>query len=473
MPEYNNAQMRRWVTDFFEDEENFDFFIEDNYPDIFQQFESGMSQNRKARLLTKHCEDTGSYDQLIDLLQNEDPDRFAALPPPEPQAGTTVEPTPAPPPSEEPSPPEFSAAPASALEKLPDAPARADVFISYSRRDSDFVAQLYQELTGRGISAWFDKENIQVADHWRTSIVEGVRDCEVFILVLSPDSTGSVNVRKEVDLAERYDKQIIPLMWRETDIPVAMEYQLAGIQWIDFTESASPENFRELAEVLNSLIGGATLAEAASNKQVAKNSTIDVEALEKDVPAQTEAGRKIGGGRKLGGLKKKQSVTPMAVGGSVISSVVTTLGLEAGDQDFVNGELKWLFGAASNFMKIRRGEIERTEPIKIKIPPDAEGASQADNTLLDSIDDFDLQIWEGQIESALKRIDTHLRNLNILLDQEAKKGDAGKGDVYLQNQIKGGRLEIIKILQEMAQLMSQAYGIRVTSPEQLVAFVGG
>ena len=135
--------------------------------------------------------------------------------------------------------------------------------------------------------------------------------------------------------------------------------------------------------------------------------------------------------------------------------------------------LKWLFSAADNFLKVRRNEIDRGQRIAISIPPNATRSNpQADNCLLSSVDDFDLKIWEGQVESAFKRIQTHLRNLDILLEQEAKKGDAGKGDVYLQNQIKGARLDIVKILQELAQLMNQAYGILVTSPDQLVEFLG-
>ena len=105
-----------------------------------------------------------------------------------------------------------------------------DVFISYRRKDTDFVRQLYDELNNRGISAWYDKENIEAADHWRTSIAEGIRDCKVFVLVLSPDAVESVNIRKEVDLAETHGKRIVPLMWRKTEIPVAFEYSLAGIQ---------------------------------------------------------------------------------------------------------------------------------------------------------------------------------------------------------------------------------------------------
>lgn len=345
-----------------------------------------------------------------------------------------------------------------------------DVFISYSRRDETFIKQLYQILIDRGISTWYDRENIGVASHWPTEIVEGIRDCKVFVLVVSPDSTASVNVRKEVDLAQRYQRQIIPLIWRPTDIPVAMEYQLAGIQWIEFNENTSDENFNQLAEVITGLIGGSSMAEATAGKAVATESKIP--AVDVEEAAEAPAKKKLGGRKRLGGLKKKQTLNPMGTGAAVISSVVVTLGLDVEEQDFVNEELKWLFSALDNTLKIRRGDIEKEHPISMPIPDDAERDERADNKLLSTVDEFNMQIWEGQIESGLKRIDTHLKNLNILLSQEAMKGPDGKGDVNLQNQISGGRMEIVKVMQEMAQLMNQAYGILVTSPDQLVELLG-
>jgi len=346
-----------------------------------------------------------------------------------------------------------------------------DVFISYRRKDLEFVTQLHQELTNRGIPAWFDMENIEVADHWRSSIAEGIRACKVFVLVLSPDAVVSVNIRKEVDLAEAHGKKIVPLMWRQTEIPVAFEYSLAGLQWIDFKETASSENFDELADVINRLLGGSSMEEATSDKQVAQAPAVPAIDKGEAQPAAADTGPILGGRRKLGGLKKKQTVSPIALGGMVISSVVTTFGLAVEEQDFVNGELKWLFSATDHFLKIRQGESDRNQPVPVAIPADAEREATADNQLLGTIDDFDMQMWEGQIESGYKRIDTYLRNLNILLDQEAFKGEAGKGDVYLQNQIKSARVDIVKVLKEEAQLMNQAYGILVTSPDQLMEFL--
>jgi hypothetical protein len=45
--------------------------------------------------------------------------------------------------------------PAAPIDVPSTPPKTNDIFISYSRRDLPFVTQLHQELTRRGISAWF------------------------------------------------------------------------------------------------------------------------------------------------------------------------------------------------------------------------------------------------------------------------------------------------------------------------------
>lgn len=332
-----------------------------------------------------------------------------------------------------------------------------DVFISYRRKDKEFVSQLYEALSQRGISAWFDKENIEVADHWRTSIAEGIRDCRVFILVLSPDAVQSVNIRKEVDLAEHHGKKIVPVIWRKTEIPPAFEYALAGIQWIDFQETASPENFDALADVVKRVLAGSSMAEATADKQITTQSPIPAR---ETAPAPT-------GGRRLGGLRRRPSVSPIAQGGLVMARVVTTFELDVADQDFVNRELKWLFSATDHFLKVRRGEADRSQPLPVEIPETAERQSGANNHLLTSLDDFDMQLWESDIEAMFKRIDIHMKNLNILLEQEARMGEEGQRNLNLQSEIRNERLSIVKVLQELTPLMNSAYGVLVTSPDQL------
>jgi hypothetical protein len=163
----------------------------------------------------------------------------------------------------------------------------------------------------------------------------------------------------------------------------------------------------------------------------------------------------------------RKTISPLGLGGAVISSVVTRFDLPSDQQDLVNLELKWLFSAADTFLKIQQKEAPPGQPVAVAIPATAKPEA-ASNQLLPSLDDFEMQFWESQIDSALKRIKIHLRNLDILLEQEATQGQAGRGDVSLQNQIRSERIGIVKILQELAQLMNQAYGVMVTSPDQLV-----
>lgn len=427
-------------------EQDFDFFCYDHFRDVYKDFNPRMNREDKADALLKYVDSHHQMDHLLALIKEANPaayESLAAIEAPATPADNAAE---------------ALVAQSQTTTPLPT-PGNNAVFISYSRRDEDFIRELYNQLTQRGISAWYDRKNIRIGQHWPSEIVQGIGGCQIFLLSLSPDSTASENVRKELDLAQRYKKQIVPLVWRPVKIPVAMEYQLAGIQWIEFNQVASPENFEQLANVLKGMLGGASMQEAASTISIATQS--GVPAIVEEAP-QSSSGR-----RKLGGLKQKSSVSPIALGGSVISNVVTTFNLDTADQDFVNEELKWLFSAADNFLKVQRDEIPRTQPVATPIPVDAEKEPSANNCVLGHISDFDLQIWTGQVESTFKRIQIHLRNLDILLEKEATMGDAGKGEVYLQNQIKGGRLEIVKILQELAHVMRQAYGVFVSSPDQL------
>jgi hypothetical protein len=328
MAQYNNAQVRKWLTGFFENEEDFDFFAEDNFSEVFEQFAAGDSLNKKGRLVAQYCEDKQEFEQLFTLVKNEDPDRFAEFPPPDPieaaePTAASRPPEPAVPPQAEPTTEPAQTTSPAPVEEMPAEPsAQNQVFISYSRRDLPFVTQLYQELTARNIPTWFDQSSIEVADHWRTSIVKGIKEADVFVLVLSPESLASVNVRKEVDLAERYKKTIIPLRWIKSDIPEAFDYQLAGLQYIRFDETTSVEKFDQLADVVRRLVGGSDLEKATAGKSVAEAPLVP--AIPKDEPAADS------GPKKLGGLKTKRKprLNPVALGSSVISGVLTTVGAD-------------------------------------------------------------------------------------------------------------------------------------------------
>ena len=125
----------------------------------------------------------------------------------------------------------------------------AEIFVSYSRSDSEFVDKLIGELDSKGMKVWIDRDDIEGGERWRAAIVQAISQCRAFLLILSPNSANSRNVSTELTLAENKQRRIIPIIYQTCDIPDGMEYQLAELQRIDFTQSYE-EALKRLIRVL-------------------------------------------------------------------------------------------------------------------------------------------------------------------------------------------------------------------------------
>ncbi|MGH9307842.1 MAG: TIR domain-containing protein [Vicinamibacterales bacterium] len=113
-----------------------------------------------------------------------------------------------------------------------------DIFISYSRSDHPFVDDLIQELEENGFGVWVDRQDIRGGTQWRAAITQAIRDCEAFLVVLSPNSTGSKNVGRELELAADNNRPIIPIVCGVCEIPSAFAYHFAGVQRIEFPDGS-------------------------------------------------------------------------------------------------------------------------------------------------------------------------------------------------------------------------------------------
>lgn len=101
--------------------------------------------------------------------------------------------------------------------RLLPASVMADVFISYSRRDEEFVLTVARALEERNKDVWRDKEDIPPAVAWEDEIRRGIDASDVFVFVLSPDSLASTHCGDELEHALGRNKTIVPLMRREPD----------------------------------------------------------------------------------------------------------------------------------------------------------------------------------------------------------------------------------------------------------------
>jgi WD40 repeat protein len=107
----------------------------------------------------------------------------------------------------------------------------ADVFVSYSRRDTEFVDRLVKELEARGKDVWVDVEGIRDAEVFPAALRAAVEGSDAFVFVISPDSVASPFCEQEVGHAVELNKRIVPLLLR----PVPDDQMPEGIRernWI-------------------------------------------------------------------------------------------------------------------------------------------------------------------------------------------------------------------------------------------------
>ena len=125
-----------------------------------------------------------------------------------------------------------------------------DIFISYSRRDQEFVTRLASDLDAQVAGVWFDQSTIQLGQEWHEEILEGIRDCKAFILVLSPDAMESRYVREEVNKALELGKTIFPVIYRPAEWTGEFASLVHDIQTLDLRSGSYTDNFQKLVDGL-------------------------------------------------------------------------------------------------------------------------------------------------------------------------------------------------------------------------------
>jgi WD40 repeat protein len=113
----------------------------------------------------------------------------------------------------------------------------ADVFISYSRGDSEFVTSLVADLEARGRSVWIDVAGLEVGVVFPEAIRTAIEGSDAFVFVITPESAASSYCGQEVDHALAMNKRVVPVL--RTPVPDdALPEPIQVRNWIHWT----PEN---------------------------------------------------------------------------------------------------------------------------------------------------------------------------------------------------------------------------------------
>ncbi len=110
-------------------------------------------------------------------------------------------------------------------------PRPQEVFISYSRKDKEFVRRLAEALSQRDREAWVDWEDIRPTEEFMQAIYGAIEGSDTFIFGPTPDSVASVVCGREIAHAAAHNKRMVPIVAREVNADTVPE-ALAKLNWV-------------------------------------------------------------------------------------------------------------------------------------------------------------------------------------------------------------------------------------------------
>jgi hypothetical protein len=127
------------------------------------------------------------------------------------------------------------------------------IFISYAHRDREAVFPVIDALNAGGYNVWYD-EGVDPGTEWPEEIASHLVACTVFLLFTTPESMESSNVRREINMAIKYQKKLLNIMLRKTDFTAGMDMQLSLIQYLTYSDDPESDFHDRLKQVLSKLM---------------------------------------------------------------------------------------------------------------------------------------------------------------------------------------------------------------------------
>ena len=137
-------------------------------------------------------------------------------------------------------------------------------FFSYSREDQEFALKLAQDLRTGGAHIWLDQIDIEPGMPWDRAVQQALESSPRMLVILSPKSTSSDNVSDEVGFALDNHKLVIPVLYRDCDVP----FRLRRLQYVDFRAEYTHALDKLLKALAGEISGSAAFAAADSGRAV-------------------------------------------------------------------------------------------------------------------------------------------------------------------------------------------------------------
>jgi uncharacterized protein (TIGR02145 family) len=181
-----------------------------------------------------------------------------------------------------------------------------DIFISYSRHDTNVVNEIVAMLEQEGYSVWIDRDGIESGEDFKRVILKAIKESEVVLFFSSEHSNVSDWTAKEIGVAVKYRKHTIPIKLDDSNFNEAVEFDLINLDYIDYSKATIRPAMREklLKTLRNKLGPGSKEIERLEAERKAKEAAERLESERKAEQQRAEAKRKAEEARRKAELER-------------------------------------------------------------------------------------------------------------------------------------------------------------------------
>jgi WD40 repeat protein len=126
-----------------------------------------------------------------------------------------------------------------------------EAFISYSRKDLEFVQKIFDAFCKEEREVWFDQKNIPLTADWRQEMYLGIEESQSFVFIISPDAVTSKPCLEEIEHAVLHNKRLLPVMYKKTPSST-VHPAIRSLNFIPFPEDGDFEsNFQTVLAAID------------------------------------------------------------------------------------------------------------------------------------------------------------------------------------------------------------------------------
>ncbi|HWY40315.1 MAG TPA: TIR domain-containing protein [Chthoniobacterales bacterium] len=144
---------------------------------------------------------------------------------------------------------------------------RGRVFISYSDKDKTFAEMLLKALEGRGTNCWIAPRDIPPGGSYADAIMRAIEECSCFVLVYTVNSNSSPHVLREVERALKFERNIVPVRFDQSEPSRSLDYLLATVHWLSIDTSTAKADVNRIAAQISACVSQPDATASAASRQ--------------------------------------------------------------------------------------------------------------------------------------------------------------------------------------------------------------